>query len=109
MALAVAPMSLVGDYRATLALGDIVSDPLSFAVRGQSTEPTACQQSFSGASLDGGRDDYVKRPDQLDVTRTPVPTLSFSAGPHFCLGAHPAMMEAEVLLHACCAGSPAFA
>jgi cytochrome P450 len=37
-------------------------------------------------------------PDQLDISRTPVPTLSFSAGPHFCLGIHLAMMEAEVLL-----------
>ncbi len=40
----------------------------------------------------------VDTPDQLDITRTPVPNLSFSAGPHFCLGTHLAMMEAEVLL-----------
>ncbi len=42
--------------------------------------------------------ELVDRPDQLDITRTPVPNLSFSAGPHFCVGAHLAMMEAEVLL-----------
>jgi cytochrome P450 len=40
----------------------------------------------------------VETPDQLDISRTPVPNLSFSAGPHFCLGTHLAMMEAEVLL-----------
>lgn len=42
--------------------------------------------------------ELVDRPDQLDITRRPVPNLSFSAGPHFCLGSPLAMMEAEVLL-----------
>ncbi|MGH3548092.1 MAG: cytochrome P450 [Pseudonocardiaceae bacterium] len=42
--------------------------------------------------------ELLDRPDQLDITRTPVPNLAFSAGPHFCLGTHLAMMEAEVLL-----------
>jgi cytochrome P450 len=39
----------------------------------------------------------VKEPEKFDVTRDQVPTLSFGAGPHYCLGAHLAGLQGEVL------------
>jgi cytochrome P450 len=38
------------------------------------------------------------RPDRLDLARSPNPHLAFGIGPHFCLGAHLARLEAAVLL-----------
>jgi cytochrome P450 len=37
-------------------------------------------------------------PDRLDLGRDPNPHLAFGTGPHFCLGAHLARLEAAVLL-----------
>jgi cytochrome P450 len=39
----------------------------------------------------------VKEPDVFDVTREHVPSLSFGAGPHYCLGAYLAGMQGEIL------------
>ncbi len=39
-------------------------------------------------------------PDRLDITRNGPPPLSFSHGPHYCLGAPLARMEAAVVLGA---------
>ncbi len=39
----------------------------------------------------------VKEPDAFDVTREQVPSLSFGAGPHYCLGAYLASLQGEVL------------
>jgi cytochrome P450 len=39
----------------------------------------------------------VKEPDTFDVTREQVPSLSFGAGPHYCLGAYLAGMQGEIL------------
>jgi cytochrome P450 len=39
----------------------------------------------------------VKEPDAFDVIREQVPSLSFGAGPHYCLGAHLAGLQGEVL------------
>ncbi len=39
----------------------------------------------------------VKEPEVFDVTRERVPSLSFGAGPHYCLGAHLACMQGEAL------------
>jgi cytochrome P450 len=39
----------------------------------------------------------VKEPEVFDVTRDQVPSLSFGAGPHYCLGAYLAGLQGEVL------------
>ncbi|WP_328522712.1 cytochrome P450 family protein [Kribbella sp. NBC_00359] len=47
-----------------------------------------------------GRDPelHPDRPEQFDPTRTSKEHLAFGHGPHFCLGAHLARLEAEVAL-----------
>jgi cytochrome P450 len=39
----------------------------------------------------------VKEPEVFDVTREQSPSLSFGAGPHYCLGAYLAGMQGEIL------------
>jgi cytochrome P450 len=39
----------------------------------------------------------VKEPEAFDVARERVPSLSFGAGPHYCLGAHLAGLQGEAL------------
>jgi cytochrome P450 len=51
--------------------------------------------------VSANRDERVFRdPDRLDLRRTVNPHLSFGVGPHFCLGAHLAKLEATALLTA---------
>jgi cytochrome P450 len=51
--------------------------------------------------VSGNRDESVfDEPDQLDVARKPNPHLGFGIGPHFCLGAALARLEAAALLTA---------
>jgi cytochrome P450 len=38
-----------------------------------------------------------KEPEVFDVTRDQVPSLSFGAGPHYCLGAYLAGLQGEIL------------
>ena len=46
-------------------------------------------------------EDAFNAPDRLDVTREPNPHVAFgSGGPHFCLGAHLARLEAICLFEA---------
>jgi len=40
---------------------------------------------------------HVKEPEVFDVTRERVRSLSFGAGPHYCLGAYLAITQGEVL------------
>lgn len=42
--------------------------------------------------------EVAEEPDRLDLTRKPAPNLAFAAGPHSCVGARLARMEAEVML-----------
>ena len=39
----------------------------------------------------------VKEPETFDLARDQVPSLSFGAGPHYCLGAYLAGMQGEVI------------
>ena len=39
----------------------------------------------------------IGKPDVFDVTREQVSSLSFGAGPHYCLGAYLSIMQGEVL------------
>ncbi len=41
--------------------------------------------------------EWVPEPEVFDVTREQVPSLSFGAGAHYCLGAHLASIQGEVL------------
>jgi cytochrome P450 len=58
----------------------------------------------------------VKEPEVFDVTREQASSLSFGAGPHYCLGAYLAGMQGEILFprllrrfpRMCPAGQPAY-
>jgi cytochrome P450 len=51
-----------------------------------------------GLFVSGNRDEEVfENPYEFDVTRRPNPHLSFSYGPHICLGQHVAKLEMRVL------------
>lgn len=53
-------------------------------------------------SVSGNRDETVfKNPDNLDVTRSPNPHLSFGAttSPHFCLGRNLGRLELRMMVH----------
>jgi cytochrome P450 len=51
--------------------------------------------------ISGNMDESVfEAPSQLNLARKPNPHLAFGVGPHFCLGAHLARLEAACLLEA---------
>jgi cytochrome P450 len=78
--------------------------PVQLVVRA-ALEPTELEgHEIPGGSMvfgliaAGNRDPaQVKEPEVFDVTREQVPSLSFGAGPHYCLGAYLAGMQGEIL------------
>jgi cholest-4-en-3-one 26-monooxygenase len=70
-----------------------------FDVAGQ---PIAAGEQMLLWYTSANRDESVfTAPEQLDVTREPNPHVAFGAGgPHFCLGAHLARLEATCLFEA---------
>ena len=53
--------------------------------------------------------DVFPQPEQLDLVRTPNPHVAFGVGPHFCLGAHLARLEAAEMLRHLLAHAPQLA
>jgi cytochrome P450 len=53
--------------------------------------------------------DQFEAPDRVDVTRTPNRHIAFSAGPHFCVGATLARLEAQIALNSLLGRMPAIA
>jgi cytochrome P450 len=78
--------------------------PVQLVVRAALTDATFDSHEIPQGSMVFGliaaanRDPaQVKEPETFDVTREPGPTLSFGAGPHYCLGAALAGMQGEIL------------
>ncbi len=67
-----------------------------------SGQPIAAGEHVLLWYLSANRDESVfTDPDSLDITRDPNPHVAFgSGGPHFCLGAHLARLEATCLFEA---------
>lgn len=51
---------------------------------------------YSGAGRDPAQ--HGSDADRFDITRKPTKHLAFGGGPHLCLGAHLARMEAQIAL-----------
>ena len=70
----------------------------TFEIGGQRIRAGDRVMPFLGAA---NRDpDQFTRPDDLDLRRAPNPHLAFGLGPHYCLGAPLARLEAELALSA---------
>ena len=65
---------------------------------GDRARATTCSSSYASANRDERAFD---RPDGIDITREPNDHVAFGAGgPHFCLGAHLARLEAKLMFEA---------
>src|SRR5215510_10340078 len=58
----------------------------------------AGQHRFVFLSAANRDPDVFPDPDHFDITRTPNPHLSFSAGKHYCLGAPLARLHGEIAI-----------
>ncbi|GAA2812588.1 hypothetical protein GCM10020219_100900 [Nonomuraea dietziae] len=76
--------------------------PMRYAVRDLEIEGVTLRkgEAVLGCFASAGRDpdEYGERAERFDVTAPPPSHLSFGHGPHFCLGAPLARLEAEVAL-----------
>lgn len=67
-------------------------------VAGTAIEPGFCLVSYASANHDPAK--FPDRPDAFDISRNTRGHIAFGLGPHFCLGAHLAPRETEVVLEA---------
>lgn len=65
-------------------------------VAGTTMESGFCLVSYASANHDPAK--FPDRPDAFDITRNTKGHVAFGLGPHFCLGAHLAPRETEVVL-----------
>ncbi len=112
-------VSLLGDHpeQRQLLLDDrsMIPNAVEEVLRYESISYHICRTTTTAVDLHGGtipadaivvtlpgaanRDDRVwDDPDTFDITRKPGPFLSFSFGPHFCLGASLARMETRIAI-----------
>lgn len=67
-------------------------------VAGAQMESGFCLVSYASANHDPAK--FPDHPEAFDITRTTKGHVAFGLGPHFCLGAHLAPRETEVVLEA---------
>ena len=65
-------------------------------VAGTQLESGFCLVSYASANHDPAK--FPDRPDSFDISRNTKGHIAFGLGPHFCLGAHLAPRETEVVL-----------
>lgn len=88
----------IGNFPARYPLEDVTIAGVTIA------KGDAILAAYSGVGRDSRQ--YGPDADQFDVTRAPQRHLSFGGGPHLCLGAHLARLEAGVALPALFAHYP---
>jgi cytochrome P450 len=60
--------------------------------------PVPAGSMVFGLIAAGNRDPaQIKAPETFDLTREQIPSLSFGAGPHYCLGAYLTGMQGEIV------------
>lgn len=102
-------------YQRVKAAPDLIPSAIEEVLRYRSPfqavfRKTACDVTLHGQSIPKGslvlpmigsanRDPgHFAKPDRFDITRDPNPHIAFGHGPHFCLGAPLARLEAKIAL-----------
>lgn len=79
-----------------LSLGRIVTEDTELG-----EQPIAAGDRVFAMLVGANRDPEVfRRPDELNISRTPNPHMAFGKGPHFCLGTPLARLEGQIALSA---------